>query len=1606
VTDYLIRRLARRPLVSLARPSVVAAFAFPLAYTVGLWMNVLHAAEGGHERGEPPPVIHWLRDSTLALPVVFAAVWLAVVLTRRMIERHELETRPVASGILLAGSAAFASACSLAFANPLHSTLFNAQHGGHDLPFALHLVRDGLLALALALPVAGVVSCALLRTRPWAPPQVASWLRQGSRRHRLAVQGLIVMVAVVPIALGARETGGALAASRTIGEPCPAGATVKSFDVQAIDVKIPYNRFGENDPLGKMYVLSDRVAAVRAEEASQHVSTGLREDPIQPLVMRANEGDCVEINFTNNASGGSFGMHVDGVAFDVGSSGDQIGQNAGSDVGRGTSITYRYYLPVDPTVEGAHLVRPGPGNRQAVAHGLFGALVAEPPDSTYTEIEHGTPLASGWQANIIPGDTDKKAFREYVQVYHEVGDEKYRIPDGHGGLLPVSDPHTDSYRPGSRAMNYRSEPFMNRLDRAPKQDSLGYSSYPFGDPATIIPRGYQGDPTKMRILHAGSEMFHVFHLHGGGIRWRYNPVADHTFDYQDTGLNKKPKTQLSPSTRLDSQAFGPGESYNLEIEGGAGGVQQGAGEFLFHCHIAEHYISGMWGFWRVYDTVQPDLSVLPDRADALPPTAVTSQGLIGNTYNGTKITAQNIDDWVRPQLPPQGGRRNDQDAAVWNWKVDDASADGPLYLGEPEDRSDWADFKTTADDNDPNNPGQTLPGHPSLFPTDVVPPGPDQRPAILFDPENGRPAFPLLRPHLGQRNPFSPNGHSGAPWLGENGNTPVVPGKLDPYAGRPDGICPAGATPRKFNVVAIQTRVPVTTTTADPNGRIFVLAQDKDAVLSGAKPAQPLAIRANIGDCVAVTLTSEQKDNSEFPFTKVNMHIHHVQFDTQASDGVITGLSFEQSIRPHQIEDPNLAAAAAVGATTLRLTSATKFQVGEFIAVGEGKDSIEIHRITAINATNRTVTIDKPLTKAHASGEGAGVEFTQYRWYPDVQLDNIFWHDHVDGIHSWGHGLVGQLIVEPEGSSYTDPKTGNPVDSGTIVDIHTNRALAPGLVDGSFRELALWTLDENPITDSTLNLRSTPWAPRLAAGDPSLLFSSYRHGDPNTPLPQAYPGDPFVIRTINVGPSEDAIRVDGHRFFWENRFSSPDSASPGPTIASPVDTLHDGISERFTLILKGGAGGLLSEPGDYLYNNTVGRRFRQGAWGILRVLSQQSANLKALPDRPAPTGGSALPSPTGGAPPPADGAGDPCPQSGSNPVSFDVSAVDVPGGTVTPAAAPPPPNNKGATISTDVGPTSTNGVNAAFVPSADAAAVSAGTRKPEPLVLHVAEGDCVTVNFTNARATSRASFHASGLLRRIESSGIDVGFNPEQTVAPGGTRTYRFYADTDKLQSTLISDFGAEDSGVTGLYGAIDVAEPGATFTDPVTGDPKPVGAQVDVHPPSGDAYRDFTELVSDNDPQIGESDMPYPIDVLGPTLVNYQQARVRRTNGAAQDGGAAFASGLGDPATPILRAYRGDPMRVHVLGAPGNEQIHVLNLGGLSWPIDSAIPDSDRISGRAFGATEKIDAHVEGGAGGGVATGDLFFGDIRRPFTQGGIWGLQRVFDPSVGRDDLKPLG
>jgi len=95
-------------------------------------------------------------------------------------------------GLVPGGTASSAHAINnlglvVGLASPLHNTLFRAGHSGPHVPYLVHSGRDALLALAVNLPLAGLVSVALLRTRPWAAPLVEAWRRPRTPVRRLAV---------------------------------------------------------------------------------------------------------------------------------------------------------------------------------------------------------------------------------------------------------------------------------------------------------------------------------------------------------------------------------------------------------------------------------------------------------------------------------------------------------------------------------------------------------------------------------------------------------------------------------------------------------------------------------------------------------------------------------------------------------------------------------------------------------------------------------------------------------------------------------------------------------------------------------------------------------------------------------------------------------------------------------------------------------------------------------------------------------------------------------------------------------------------------------------------------------------------------------------------------------------------------------------------------------------------------------------------------------------------------------------------------------------------------------------------------------------------------
>src|SRR6202008_1772702 len=107
--------------------------------------------------------------------------------------------------------------------------------------------------------------------------------------------------------------------------------------------------------------------------------------------------------------------------------------------------------------------------------------------------------------------------------------------------------------------------------------------------------------------------------------------------------------------------------------------------------------------------------------------------------------------------------------------------------------------------------------------------------------------------------------------------------------------------------------------------------------------------------------------------------------------------------------------------------------------------------------------LDTPLRYGHQAGEIVSTEFVRYRWYPDVQFGTAYFHDHVDALHSWRHGLFGALVSEPPGSTYHDAHRGAELRSGPIADIRTGGVVTAD-VTGSFREVLSFIQDDNPLT--------------------------------------------------------------------------------------------------------------------------------------------------------------------------------------------------------------------------------------------------------------------------------------------------------------------------------------------------------------------------------------------------------------------------------------------------------------------------------------------------------------------------------------------------------------
>ena len=100
-------------------------------------------------------------------------------------------------------------------------------------------------------------------------------------------------------------------------------------------------------------------------------------------------------------------------------------------------------------------------------------------------------------------------------------------------------------------------------------------------------------------------------------------------------------------------------------------------------------------------------------------------------------------------------------------------------------------------------------------------------------------------------------------------------------------VCPTAAPVKMFAVSAVETPLPMLT---DATGRIYVLREDRDAVLSGSLAPSPLVLHVNVGDCIQVRLTSETQAGM------VSFHADMLAFDPRDSSGVAAGRNPEQAV--------------------------------------------------------------------------------------------------------------------------------------------------------------------------------------------------------------------------------------------------------------------------------------------------------------------------------------------------------------------------------------------------------------------------------------------------------------------------------------------------------------------------------------------------------------------------------------------------------------------------------------------------------------------------------------------------------------------------------------
>jgi manganese oxidase len=306
-------------------------------------------------------------------------------------------------------------------------------------------------------------------------------------------------------------------------------------------------------------------------------------------------------------------------------------------------------------------------------------------------------------------------------------------------------------------------------------------------------------------------------------------------------------------------------------------------------------------------------------------------------------------------------------------------------------------------------------------------------------------------------------------------------------------------------------------------------------------------------------------------------------------------------------------------------------------------------------------------------------------------------------------------------------------------------------------------------------------------------------------------------------------------------------------------------------------------------------------------------------------------------------------------------------------------------------------------------------------------------NTNQVKPSKQVGLHPQLLAYNVSNSdGKNVGFNPNQTVGPGGVVRYRWYAgDVIVNGSQRIAtpiEFGATNlissdpikHSNKGAIGSLIIEPQGSSWVEDSTS-----RAQATVTKSDGTSFREFVlQFQTDINMRFADGS-PVP-NIGGPggaedpedsaqKAINYRTEPLwKRMNYAPETPFGItrnfdFTNVLtnaqvgGDPQTPIFTATAGQAVRFRILNANGHMRNNVFNLHGHFWQDEPFTNNSKSIGDNPLsefkGALYGIgpSSHYEvipvNGAGGARRiTGDYLYRTQESFMFDGGIWGIFRV--------------